>query len=72
MKQRIFNYIISLCNFIGIIGLIIITQTVYNELGDIAIHTYDIKNVIGNLINTCFYSILIIFIIFIVVLSCYI
>ena len=63
MKQRIFNYIISLCNFIGIIGLIIITQTVYNELGDIAIHTYDIKNVIGNLINTCFYSILIIFII---------
>lgn len=63
MKQRIFNYIISLCNFIGIIGLVIITQTVYNELGDIAIHTYDIKNVIGNLINIGFYAILIIFII---------
>lgn len=62
MKQRIFNYIISLCNLIGIIGLVIITKTVYDELGGIAIHTYDIENGIENLINICFYSILIILI----------
>ena len=63
MRQRIFNYIISLCNLIGIIGLIIIAKTVYDQFGGIAIDTSDIRLEIEDLINTCFYSIFIILII---------
>ena len=39
MKQRIFNYVISLCNLIGILGLVIIAKTVYDQFGYIAIDT---------------------------------
>ena len=63
MKQRIFNYIISLCNLIGIIGLVIIAKTVYDQFGYIAIDTSDIRFEIENLINTCFFSVFIILII---------
>lgn len=63
MKQRIFNYVISLCNLIGIIGLVIIAKTVYDQFGYIAIDTSDIRLEIEDLINTCFFSVFIILII---------